>query len=117
VADAADPAPSFAAKRKQFLQGTASTLLLSRVHSVRELQGIVDDLGATINKLGDIWVELESANFLHARLNRLLEEDKREADAAIQKHSISPSGDDIPPFSAALSSVADMFMVKMDDDQ
>jgi hypothetical protein len=110
------PAP-FAVRRKHFLHGTASTLMLSRVQSLRELQGLVDDLGSTIATLGEVRQALERASDLHARLDRLLKEDMRQAEANVDKHSFSRSGVGISPFSTALSTVTDMFMINMEDEQ
>jgi hypothetical protein len=117
VGDEADPSPPFAVQRKLFLHGTASTLMLSRVQSLRELQGLIDDLGRTITKLGEVRQALERASDLHACLDRMLKEDRREAEATIQKHSFSQTGVIASPFPATLSGVTDMFMVNMDGEQ
>jgi hypothetical protein len=117
VGGAADSLPPFAVQRKLFLHGTASTLMLSRVQSLRELQGVIDDLRTTIAKLGEIRQALERASDLHACLDRMLKEDRREAEATIQKHSFSPSGVTVSLFSGALSDVADIFIVNMDHEQ
>jgi hypothetical protein len=115
--DEGDENESFPVQRRLFLHGTASSLMLSRVHDVRELEIIVEGLGNALSKLNEMRDILDRAGALHASLSRRLGDDRRAAEAAIVKHGFAAQNTVVPPFSSALTSVTSMFMIDMDSEQ
>jgi hypothetical protein len=103
-----------AARRRDFLRGTARSLILSRVRELRELQQVVDDLSNAVAQLNTVRDAIERACNLHASLGRLLDEDMQQANAIIESYSFSPDEERALSFSDNLASVVAMFMVNMD---
>jgi hypothetical protein len=96
-------------------------MAVSRVRALHELQSVVDTLGDTITKLGDIATaidklvsvrnDLAHASELHASLETALARDIGSVERVVAKYEFDV--DAVPhllPFSSCVESIVDMFM-------